>query len=126
MENETKIVRRTVGERIDERGYLSVHFYATELEQFVSRGVLKRGDKVRDMHDLVCKQYGISPRTGNATGGAVKMVKEKLNLTATQLARKVLENPELLAQIKKQVESGKIQIKEPVAQKQSTKAIVKK
>ncbi len=90
-----QIVRRTVGEKINERSYLSIHFYAPELTEFVSKGILKTEFKVKDVHDLVLAKFGITSKT-KGQGSAVKMLREKTKLTQSELARKVLSNPELL------------------------------
>lgn len=92
--------RRTVASCIKEEKLMWVKFSPFELKQFMTKGVLINTDETRECLEKLCGKCGVTVHTVGK-GSAVKELKEKYNLTPSQLARKIMEDPELLKKLSK-------------------------
>jgi len=87
---------------IDDEKEMYVKFGPIELEQLVSKKVIEAEDKTYTILSKICSELGIDVHESSRGGGsAVKELKEKYGLTASQLAKKIVADPELLKKITK-------------------------
>lgn len=70
-----------------------------ELEQLIEKNIVVSGDTSQSAREKICAKLGIKSRLRGRGGSAVKELKEKHKMTPSQLARVVMDDPELLKKI---------------------------
>jgi hypothetical protein len=91
-----------VGENIDEKKPLTIRIYPSELSQMVEKKLVEKADATKDVGQKILAKLGIKPEARKGRGiSALKVMKDELDMTPTNMAKAIINNPTLMAEFKK-------------------------
>jgi len=102
----TEKTRLNLGEYITEEKPLTIRIYPSELSQMIENGLVAKADYSKDVGQKVLAELDIKPEARKGRGvSALKQMKDELDMTPTNMAKAIINNPKLLAEFKKIAEA---------------------